>query len=399
LEIKDREKMNRTPLVGPDYRINVNFLSVAGELPAFMVYRRRQEFAQQTRPSGEVRAYNLPDAGQDETDWRPYWVSTEPIDGFESFQAQPTLNPYLTCRVLFLSLLSSTRRTLDPERFLIPANSFIDEVSFIQEVHGEGDELLVVQPYFLRLMRQFGFLVDFHFRLREGTPFSRRVQQLSLSLDEAYRRNLDYYVDRSTKIHAFLKQRSDVLHSLQLPGYSGKVLLEQDFTALPADRLRTKVYVFGDNRESKSQYTGLREYGPLKPLDRPPRLLFVFREQDRQAARRLAVGLRGAQKRGQFTFPGFKALFKCDLHIDSNPIVIPDLSRPAIEAALGRATKDKQTEPSTVPVLVLPSDDDSYFVQKALFSNAEMPTQVCTLRILQDDDSLKWAIANLSGSM
>ena len=35
-------------------------------------------------------------------------------------------------------------------------------------------------------------------------------------------------------------------------------------------------------------------------------------------------------------------------------------------------------------------------VQKALFSQAGIPTQVCTLRILQDEDSLKWAIANLA---
>lgn len=63
------------------------------------------------------------------------------------------------------------------------------------ETHPEGDEVLVVQPYFLKASHQVGFLVDFHFNLGDGIPFfpfGRRIQQLSLSLDKNFRRNVDY---------------------------------------------------------------------------------------------------------------------------------------------------------------------------------------------------------------
>lgn len=53
--------------------------------------------------------------------------------------------------------------------------------------------------------------------------------------------------------------------------------------------------------------------------------------------------------------------------------------------------------PEVLPVIVLPNDEDNgYLEQKAYFSHAGLPTQVCTLRILEDDESLKWAIANLA---
>jgi argonaute-like protein implicated in RNA metabolism and viral defense len=84
------------------------------------------------------------------------------------------------------------------------------------------------------------------------------------------------------------------------------------------------------------------------------------------------------------------------LEIDGNPMVLRDLTKKTIEDALERAKKDRMANPQTIPVLVLPADDDSYLIQKALFTHAEMPTQVCTLRVLQNEDTLKWAVANLA---
>ena len=382
--------------VADNYRIHINFLPVAGDFPAFIVHRKLQVSAQELRPSDETFAYRLPLTPSDTGQWSTYWLSPEPAQDFEPFEVPPMLNRDLTCRALVWSLLSRARHVLHEGQVYLPGNRFILEVSFKQRKHEEGDELLVVQPYFMRAIHQFGYLMDFRFSLNEGEQFSRKIQQLSLSLDRRFRRNLDYYVDRSSKVQTFIRERQDVFGSLVLPGGKNEITLAEDFAILPAERLKTKVYVFAGNRESKSQFIGLRDYGPLRPLDIAPHLLFIFRERDRQAARRLAVNLRGIQQREGFSFPGFKALFKCDLQIDSNPVILPDLTREAIESALERARSDKALQQNTVPVVVLPSDDDSYLIQKALFSEAGIPTQVCTLRILQDEDSLKWAIPNLA---
>ena len=380
-----------------DYQIHLNFLPVDGDLSSFLVYRKLRASPQESRPSPEITAYRLPPTANAADKWPSYWVSVDRADGYEQFETTSAMNPNLTCRVLFWILRAAARCLLKPDEFHVPDNAFVAEVSFIQRTHPEGDERLEVQPYYLRATPQFGYLVDFHFRKREGVPFSRKVQQLSLSLDKSFRRNLDYYVDRDAKVRTFLAERRDVFKSLHLPGKGNAVMLADDFATLPADRLRTKTYVFAGNRESKSQFSGLLDYGPLKPSDGVPHLRFIFREQDRQAARMLAQSLRGSRLKERFSFPGFNALFKCDIQIDGDPIVLPDLSRSAMENALAQVKADHNTRPNTVPVLVIPSeDDDAYFVHKALFSQAGIPTQVCTLRILQDEDSLKWAVANLA---
>ena len=379
-----------------NYLIHINFLPVVGDFPRFTIHRKLQISPKETKPYETSMAYRLPNTLQEKENWPLYWISIDPVKGFEPWEVSPNLNPHLTCRILFWSLLSSAHSVLDSHLLYVPKNSFIEEVSFIQKQHHEGDELLVVQPYFLKATRQFGYLVDFHFRLREGVPFSRKIQHLSLSLDRNFRRNLDYYVDRSSKVHTFVRERDDVFQTLQLPGQAGKIILGKDLVALPADRLRTKVYIFAGNREAKSQFAGLRDYGPLQPLNKSLCLLFIFRETDRQEARRLALSLRGTRQRERFSFPGFNALFKCDVQIDSNPVILPDLTRTAIEDAVKRARVEKEGLANIIPVVVLPADDDSYLVQKALFSEAGIPTQVCTLPILQDEDTLKWAIANLA---
>jgi hypothetical protein len=380
-----------------DYQIHLNFLPVEISTTPCLIYRRRA-FPQEERPVPQATAHKLPEVDASENDWQTYWVVEEATDGFQAFEYQALWNPDLSRRILFGCLKRSAEASLQSRQYQFSANSFIPEVSLIMASHpNEGDEVLVVQPYFLKASHQLGFLVDFHFNLGHGVLFGRRIQQLSLSLDKNFRRNVDYYVDRSSKVRRFLENRWSVFNGLTLPGASEPLTVSKDFVALPAERLRPKVYVFAGAKEARSQFTGLRDFGPLKPLDSPPRLLFAFREQDRQAARRLASSLKGQKQRGQYNFPGFSELFKTTFEIDANPIILPDLSSHSMEAALQRAKTARQTSPRILPVIVLPNgDDNGYLAQKAHFSHAGMPTQVCTLRILEDEESLKWAIANLA---
>jgi hypothetical protein len=380
-----------------DYQIHLNFLAVEMRGMTCLMYRRLRASDQEDRPTSLATAQKLPSSDSREDNWQSYWVVSEAADGFESFEYQYSWNTDLSRRILFDSLKRSVEAVLLPDQYKFPANSFIPEVSLIMATHAEGNELLLIQPYFLKASRQIGFLVDFHFALRDGVPFNRKIQQLSLSLDKNGRRNVDYYVDRSSKVRRFVENRWPVFESLRLPGTLQALKIDKDFVALPAERLRPKIYVFADAKESRSQFTGLRDFGPLKSLDGPPRLLFAFREQDREAARRLALSLRGQKQRGQFNFPGFNELFKVPLEIDANPIILPDLTNASMEAALERAKIVRASSPGVLPVIVLPNgDDNGYLAQKAHFSHAGLPTQVCTLRVLEDEESLKWSIANIA---
>jgi hypothetical protein len=382
--------------MGPDYNIHLNFLPIE-RLANTPLYRRLCASRQEHRPNPEASAYKLPASSAEDKDWPHFWVVPEPTEGFERFEFQPTWNTDLTRRVIFRGLKKSVESHLAQSEYRIWEGGFIPEVSLIMQTHPEGEELLVVQPYSLRELHQTGFLVDFRFKLDKRVPFNRRVQQLSLSLDKSSKRNLDYYLDRSAKIRDFLEKRRSIFEKIFLVGAPEPLLVSKEFVTVPAERLRSKVYVFAGAKESRSQFMGLRDYGPLHPLDGPPTLLFIFREQDRQAARLLALSLKGLKQRGQFNFPGFKALFKSDLEISANPVILPDLSSHSMEAALKQTESERQKTERLLPILVLPNtEDNGYLAHKAYFSHAGLPTQVCTLRILEDQETLKWAIANLA---
>lgn len=377
-----------------DYRIHLNFLPVVGEIPDFQVHRKLRAGPQEDRPEGQdIACYRLPAKEGDQDDWPSFWVAFTPEPGFEPAVVKAAQNLDLTAWALFRTLGQQCADKLTKTEYWLPERGFLREIHFNMQHHEEGDEQLIVRPYHLRAARKFGVFVDFHFRLGEGVKFSRRVQQLSLSLDRNFRRNLDCYVDRFAKIVEFVERRWDVLSPINLPTAKSGVILSKECFPLPAYQLRSKVYVFGGDHDSKSQFLGLKDHGPLKPLDGPPKLLFMFRERDRQAARTLAATLRGGQ-RARYSFPGFEQIFKTPIEIDSNPVVVTDFSPASMEAALARVRKET---PLTVPVLIMPDNDqEGYLNHKALFTHAGIPSQVCTLGVIQDENTLKWSAANIA---
>lgn len=377
------------------YRIHLNFLPIIGRIPEYEIYRKLQADPQEQRPSKDVQRYSLPRTRDNVQERSNYWVSFTPQEDYEPFRVNQTFNiQHLTTWMLFKAISSQCRQFLALESYLLLESGFEREIHFRMRRYDEGYDELVVQPYFLREIGKHGILADFHFRKNESAKFSRRVLQLSLSLDERFRRNLDFYSDRFAKINEFLKARWDVLSIIHLPGAIQPVSLGQEFEALPATRLRTKNYVFSSKRESRSQYMGLMEHGPLQQLPEDPRLVFIFRERDRQAARTLAAALKGTAQHERFNFPGFEKLFKVPVVIDSNPIVITDFSVASMKEALNRIEKETSL---CVPVLVLPDNEDAgYLNHKAVFTNAGHPSQVCTLGVIQDENTLKWSVSNIA---
>ena len=378
-----------------DYRLHLNFLPVVGDIPPFRIYRKLRA-GSEARPDREVASYSFP-KGLDRDDRADFWVKVGPSDGYEPYIARGNENNALTRWALSHALKDSIRSRLREGDYFIPEKGFLDEVALFMKRHPEGHEELVVQPYRLGETQQFGCLADFHFRKKDGVPFSRRIQQLSLMLDAQGRRNLNAYIDRFEKILSFLKARSSVFSELRLPGADTTIGLQLEFEPLPARQLQSKTYVFGNARQSRSQFTGLRDHGPLHPLDDNPRILFMFREQDRAAARTLAMALRGMKGKEKFSFPGFQVLFKSEFVIDGNPVVLPDLTDASMAGAVEAVKARKAGGESFLPVLVLPEgDDNGYLAHKADFSHAGIPSQVCTLKVIQDEYALKWAIANIA---
>lgn len=374
--------------------LKLNFLPVEDGLSEFVVYRKLR--LPQDHRANDVFGFSLPEDRQSDIR-RDFWVSLSPLDGFESFTASAFDNAHLTRRVLFSGLCESARQYLEDHQFELPSRSYFEEIAFNFDRHPEGVEQLHVQPYLLRQSKKFGWLLDYHFRKDDGIDFSRRVQQLSLSLDANYKRNLDCYLDRYNKIQSFLNKRRDVFDRVQLPSASIAITTSEVFLDCPSRRLLTKNYIFGGMRENRSQFGGLQQFGPLARVPAIPRLLFAFRERDRPAARRLAIALQGSKNQERFSFPGFEGLFKTQIEIDKNPIVLDDLSHASFTTALERVKQDRAANPTVVPIFVLPDgDDNGYMNQKAIFASEGIPTQTCTLKVINDEYTLKWSIANIA---
>jgi hypothetical protein len=378
-----------------EYRIHLNFLSVVGEMPAFRVYRKERVDLNIARPENlDVHGYSLPVDKANLENRVNYWISFKELPGYEEVEVEPAFNNDLVRAAMLTGLRNSARAQLDPSKLREPDHSFVPELHFLLCTHPEGVEELVVSPYYLKSARKFGFVADFHFRLAPDIAFSRRVQQLSLSLDANYRRNLNYCVDRAEKIASFVRTVRNVFDYVMLPGAQSRLRIAEDFRDTPADRLRGRVYVFGSEKESRSQFNGLRDFGPLRPVAVAPKLLFVFRERDRQAARTLAGALRGSKQKERFGFPGFQALFRTDIEIDANPIILKDFSEASMLSALERVRAE---EGKVIPMLIVPDNEEvGYLNHKAVFAHGGIATQVCTLGVIQDDRMLKWATANIA---
>jgi len=374
--------------------LHLNFIPIKGEIPPLSIYRRLRKEAEKIPHGESLFGCRLPVKDAAEPEWRQYMVSFSPRDEFEAFTTGSRAPVHLVQRAM-VEGLNTRCHELPGLQWHLASESFLSEAIFPVGTHPEGEEEIVLQPYFLGATKQHGFLIDFHFRLGKGVKFSRRVQMLSLSLDQKYRRNLDYYADRLAKIESFTSNRWKHLTPFKLPGAKQSLQFESGFIGLRSERLKPKVYIVGSGagqREHKGQFIGVKDVGPWEPIASCPPLRFMFRQQDIEYARRLARALRGREPGIPFT--GFEKLFRVPLEISSNPIVLQDFSRLEVERAL--AEIKGVTDATPIPVLVMPKDEDAYAVHKAVFTHAGVSTQVCSTEVIADDYSLQWSVANIA---
>ena len=57
----------------------------------------------------------------------------------------------------------------------------------------------------------------------------------------------------------------------------------------------------------------------------------------------------------------------------------------------------KQEGKRSIPILIMPDDEeDGYLNHKAVFTHAGLASQVCTVGVIQDENTLKWSVANIA---
>lgn len=370
------------------YELRLNFLAVEGGLPPFTVYRKRLDSPNEERPSDDVRRFTLP-IGDNGEKRASYWVSYGPKDGYEAFSSSAEHNVHLARRVLLYALYEAADSQGKGSEGTLRIH---ERLELTMQHYPEGADVFTLEPYYFKAHQEFGFIADFHFRKDPDVPFSKTVQQRSLSLTKQFRRNANFHLDKTARIESYIKRCERLLGAVVLPGNEEPLSVTRAFSPTPAFQLSPRVFRFGGGREGLAQFAGVRDHGPFGPVESAPKLLFAFLQDDRPAAIRFANALSGQKKLGIYN--GFRALFRTDLSVDRNAVVLQSFEDEEIDRVLTRAISE---DPPPVTMFILPDkDEDRYLRIKSKFTNAGLPTQACTVPLLSSDEDLKWSIANLA---
>ena len=278
--------------------IELNFLPLTAQDFWVTVYRRKSDKTNEKSETGSRFFLEPNDSHIKEA----FDVSWEPRDGFVKYTCPATECLHLTKQYLFRSLEAKLQQDCSVE-FYSPTRSFNKELRFIVNRVKEGQTELCLQPYFLDFHRQFGFLVQHHFRVNQGQPFNCEVQKHSLSLDNRYQQNRSFYSDKYRITQTFI---SNVVS--QVGNIFDDVSISTKLADIQTDSMKTKQYIVRNGRQSNSQYGGIKQNGPFELVADQVKYLFVFTEPLRSLARDVYSGLEGKLFSGMFS--GLYSMFK-----------------------------------------------------------------------------------------
>lgn len=377
--------------------IALNFYPLKENDFTFDVYRASYVKGSKLEDSS-TSVWALPDRrGEPEGSYSKYRVSFSNKPGFNRFRCTSGDNLYLTIAYLRHIVAEKCRNELGQNEYIIE-KGYLRRIYFVLQRFKKGNQCVWLEPYLLRRTGQFGYLADFEFRLAEHEIFDREVQRLSLSLDDDYRENRDFYLDRFKKLKEFTSMYFHKLFPITL---SDGENIEPETTLLQTESscLDTKVYVFHENETAKSQFIGVRQHGPLERLAEQPQFLFVYRQEDRAFGHVLYRALKGETFR---SFPGMDEMFGIRLDSDSvKGIPVEEYTKESIHEIVKQAANEGSER--LIPVLLVPWDKETatkqesrlYYLMKHAFLMKSIPIQVVSLSTIRDRQTLKWASSNI----
>ena len=243
--------------------IRLNFFPIESETFSFYAYKKKV-VGNQKKEKG-IYCHDLPIGSKDF-----YFLSFEEIEGFEEFLCLSTDNPYFTIHFLNFQLFAKTKETLSKEQFFISSKKFETKIHYILKEYNEGFETVTLEAYYLPIEKEFGFLVDYKFKIKDAyksnTKIRKKISQYNLVLDNRFNANKNYYSDKFDKIEEFKRKFLGDLFPITITkkGRTSILELNTQLKKQSSYSLDPKVYLFSGGQESNSQFNGLKKYGPLK---------------------------------------------------------------------------------------------------------------------------------------
>ena len=379
-------------------KIALNFLPFREQNFTFVVYRRPLTETDQSVPGTRWLPIDCLAAPKGESERHRYAVSLTKMDGHEETSICAWVNPGLTVHVLYTALIGRASDADLVDYVEIPENQFRREVHFILKRHKDAREVMSLRPFELRATGHFGLLCRFSLQWPDDTALSEKTR-LELSLTHKNgRTNEDFYLDHRDKIELFLGTYFDQIAQLKLHDFT-TVHLDRRLSIVPSFVLERRIFVFGGGRESRNQFFGLRDYGPLEAPKRSSQLAFLFRKEDRERSQDLYRALRGDTYP---TFPGMEKLFR--LRVSRDNVVgteVEDLTNAELRKA-GKALSERYLGMTVIPLLVVPwskhsSDQETneYYAAKHALLSERLSSQFVDRKRLDDRNSFKWSVSNI----
>jgi hypothetical protein len=373
--------------------IRLNFFPLINKEFTFKIWRRKYQDEKKTGIFQSLYRNTLPIKGNaDERD--DYWISFEPKQDFEEFICKQNYNHKLTQHLLFYLLCQKIKSSFNERTsYIILEKRFRKALFLVLKEHPQGQETILLEPYYLQPVGKFGFLIDFKFRKKPDIQFSKEIQRLSLSLDANFKSNRNFYIDKYQKLQDFLKSYKTRIFPLVSDGTELEILTAME--ELKPNILQTKRYVFGKEATDISQYKGLEKNGPLKKIENKVCLIIVYRKRDEYLVDDLIATLTG--RLYSATFKGMKALFGLEFE-KIEKIPVSGFEEQELKQAIQKIKSIKTNNKDTLimPIFIGDKyDEHTYYFMKFCLLKKNLPLQVVTFQLLGRRESLKWSASNI----
>jgi len=372
--------------------IKLNFLAIKPQKFNFTIWRRIFNQSEKDKQMKQ-RFYKtrLPKEYSDEQ-YLDYLVSFKPEPEFEEFLSNSNLNNQLTLRFLFESIFEKIKNGFNNEEYEFKMK-FGCEIKLFFKGNQFGKEYISIQPYFLKSQGIFGLIIDFGFKKNLNIPFNREIQRLSLSLDNKYQSNCNYYLDKHDKIKLLFSQIQTKIFPIIIFDKIYLTINSEFENLLYIDILHQKNYIFSEKKLHNSQYNGLLNYGPYSNLSQPLKIYLIARNKDKYLLEEIDNALHGTLQQKSF-YDFFKSNVDVISLSNIDDYNLEILQK--IENSLIRAKKDSKNEKIVFPIIIIKKDSNEIYneLKLRLLENG-ISVQFITKELMNNKESFKWAIPNL----
>jgi len=368
-----------------DNTLDLNFLALKNQDFKFKIWRREYHPSEKQWDK-TIKKYKLPD---EQDNYKDYWVSFEKFENAGEFLAKSDYNPYLTIFYLFTLFEKKLQeQNIQFEKGIKKFAPF--RIYIIVEETKYGKRTIFFEPYYLKSVKKLGFLVDYKFLKNPDIKFSKEIQKLSFSLDDNYRSNTGYHIDKYRYITNYLKQNLASFSSL-----TKDIIISESFEEIKCKQLKTKIYIFNGEKEHNSQFNGIMEYGPYEKIRNADLInyVYVFLEDHRDYVRDLIKALNGK------SFNTFKGLGKLKMHVQikENTIGVPIKS---FDINPYDILNQNNIKKNSIIIAVFPEKEENFYYKlKNYCLQNNIPLQMVHLETIINENQLKWSVSGIALQM